>query len=80
MTSLGEGEQSPNLSGIAGLFFLLILILGLTARRRAAGGIRLAAPSFAPLTPEAGHEVVAQLGTAIGELLTAEYRQRESLT
>ena len=73
----GEGEQSPTATGIAGLFLLLILILGLSARRRAAGGIRLAAPTFAPLTPEAANEVVTELGVAVGELLAAEDRQRE---
>ena len=71
----GEGQQSPNVSGLAGLFLLLILILGLSARRRAAGGIRLAAPRFVPLTLEAGHEVVTELGAAVGELLAAQDRQ-----
>jgi hypothetical protein len=75
----GEVERSPNVSGIAGLFLLLILIVGLSARRRATGGIRLAAPAFVPLTPEAGDELVTKLGAAVGELLTAEHRRREGL-
>jgi hypothetical protein len=58
--------------GLGALLILLLFVLFVGGdRRRAAGSIRLAAPTFVPLAPDAAAQVADQLGTAVGELLDA---------
>ncbi len=71
-------DRQLALSAGAFLILLLFILFAGAERRRAAGGIRLAAPTFIPLAPNAATHLAKELGAAVGELLDAERRRGES--
>ena len=71
-------EDSPGLSLGWLLILLLFVLFAGSARRRAAGGIRLAAPAFVPLDLDAASQVASELGAAYAELLDAERRRSKA--
>jgi hypothetical protein len=72
-----ELGPSPSLSVAAVLILLLLILFTRSARRKAVGGIRLAAPAFVPLAPDAVSQAASELGAAVGELLDAERHRSE---
>jgi hypothetical protein len=70
-------ERTESLSVGALLILLFLIVFAGSARRRAAGAIRLASPAFVPLAPDAATEVAGALGAAVGELLEPSRRGGE---
>ena len=73
--NIEQPERNPDLSLGALLILLLFIVFVGGDRRRAAGRIRLAAPAFVPLAPDAAGQVADELGSAFGALLDAERRR-----
>lgn len=71
-------ELRPGPSLAAGLLVLLFIVLARSARRRAAGGIRLAPPAFVPLPADAASRLARDLGTAYAAWLATELRDAEA--
>ncbi len=60
------------------LFLLLFVVLAVGRRVKLSGGLRLAPPTFVPLTTDAASRFAHEFGTAYAELVETEQRREET--
>jgi hypothetical protein len=73
--------RSVDLSGLSPIlqfFLLLLLVLAFGRRTKLIGGIRLAPPTFVPLSTDDASRFAHELGTAFAELVNGERRDEKA--
>jgi len=78
MSAVHRPFDLSGLPPILQFFLVLFLVLALGRRDKLSGVLRLAAPTFVPLTTDAASRFAHELGTAYAEFVEAERRREEN--